>query len=209
MDIRGALSKLDPKDDKQWTADGLPAVEALKQLSQSFKNLTRGQITAAAPTFTRFNTTLDPDGDDAPEGVVPEQPGPETNLNMESSEFGGSAPQGAEHEPPPPPPAPVDPDAAKAALAAADDALAKAQAAATAAKAAEREANRLRDEAINRLERERTPNERQAILMGYLNSVAPSKDAGEQKLKAEVAPIDRAHVKQLGYGKGRPNYPTR
>lgn len=203
MDIRGALSKLDPTNEDQWTGDNLPRVEVLQAMG--LKGVTRGQITAAAPGFTRFNTTLDPDGEDAPEGAEPEPPAPETNLNMESSEFGGSAPAGSENPPPPPPP--PDPEAAKAALKAADEALAKAQVAAEAAKDAERRAQRLRDQALEQLERERTPNEKQMILMGYLNSVAPSKDPAVQKA-TEPAPIDRAHQRPMGYGKQRPNYPT-
>jgi hypothetical protein len=206
MDIRGALSKLDPTNDEQWTDDGLPRTGALEALG--LKGVTRGKITAAAPGFTRFNTGLDPDGEDAPEGAPPELPPTETNLNMESSEFGGSAPEGAEREPVVPPAPPHDPDAAKAALKAADEAVDLARKAASAAKAAEAAAQALRDEAISRLERERSPNERQAILMGYLTSVAPSKDPGEQA-KSELSPLDKAHTKQLGYGKGRPNYPTR
>jgi hypothetical protein len=206
MDIRGALSKLDPANDEQWTDDGLPRTGALEALG--LKGVTRGKITAAAPGFTRFNTGLDPDGDDAPEGAPPELPPTETNLNMESSEFGGSSPEGAESAPPSPPPAPLDPDAAKKALALADEAVAKAQKAATAAKAAEAAAQALRDEALTRLERERTPNEKQSILMGYLQSVAPSKEPAVQA-KQEMSPLDKAHTKQLGYGKGRPNYPTR
>lgn len=207
MDIRGALSRLDQKVDSHWTTDGLPAVEAVKQLSPAFKNVTRGQITAAAPAFTRFNTGLDPDGEDAPEGALPEPTGSETSFSMESSEFGGSAPLGSE-TPPPPAPEP-SPDEAKAALEAANEALALAQKAATAAKAAEAAANRLRDEALSRLERERTPQEKQQVLMGYLNSVAPSKREGEQRKQVEMSPLDKAHVPATGYGKGLPNYPTR
>ncbi len=200
MDIRGALSKLDTTNDDHWTEDGLPRTTAL-----GLKNVSRGQITAAAPGFTRYRPVLD----DQPEGALPELPPAEvTSFQMESSEFGGGAPLGAEAPPPPPAPEP-DADAAKAALDAADEAVAKAQKAATAAKAAEAAAQALRDQAIARFDRERTPNEQQGVLMGYLQSVAPSKRAEVQKAQAEMAPIDKAHQRQVGFGKGRPNYPTR
>jgi len=62
----------------------------------------------------------------------------------------------------------------------------------------------LRDAAVINLERSRTPQESQQVLMNYLNSVKP-----QQGKTAEMAPIDRAHQRPMGYGKARPQYPTK
>ena len=210
MDIRGALSKLDPTNDDQWTNDGLPRVDALQAMG--LKDVTRGQITAASPNFTRFNRNLEdqedlPEGQFSPEVVEPtagmpdvEAPREVSLFGMESSEFAGAAPE----ETPPPPAPVVDVDAAKAALEAADEAVRKAQEAERSAKQAAAEAQRLRDAAVINLERSRTPQESQQVLMNYLNSVKP-----QQGKTAEMAPIDRAHQRPMGYGKARPQYPTK
>lgn len=62
--ILDALAKLNPADDSQWTEDGLPKMDTLKSLSGVF-NLTRDQVTAAAPGFSRANMQL---------GATPVQP---------------------------------------------------------------------------------------------------------------------------------------
>lgn len=49
-----ALKKLDPAADDQWTADGLPKVEAL-----GIEGVKRADVTKAAPHFKRDNPTLD------------------------------------------------------------------------------------------------------------------------------------------------------
>ncbi len=47
-----ALSKLDPADDANWTADGKPKMAALEALLGR-TDITRAQVEAAAPGFTR------------------------------------------------------------------------------------------------------------------------------------------------------------
>lgn len=54
--IKAALAKLDPADDDHWTAGGLPAVGAVKELTSS-TTLTRADIEAAAPGFERPEPT--------------------------------------------------------------------------------------------------------------------------------------------------------
>lgn len=55
MNIKQALAALDPTNDDEWTADGLPRVEAVAVLVGS--EVTRRQITDANPTFMRPSLT--------------------------------------------------------------------------------------------------------------------------------------------------------
>ena len=50
--IHSALSRLDPANDAQWTADGAPLMEAIKELTGD-ENVTRKQVIDAMPTFNR------------------------------------------------------------------------------------------------------------------------------------------------------------
>ena len=50
--ILAALQKLDVANDKHWNSDGLPAVEAVRELS-GIKDLKRTDVTALAPELTR------------------------------------------------------------------------------------------------------------------------------------------------------------
>lgn len=201
MDIRGALQTLDPTRDDQWTADGLPRVDVLQALG--LKDVTRGQITHAAPTFTRFNTNLEEEGEDMPDGAPPEpidEP-KASSFHMESSDFAGAAPL----EPPPPPPPPaVDPDAAKAAIAAAEAELEAAKQVEAKAKEARERASKARDLALLEADRQRTPHEAQQVIMNFLESCKPK---GTAPQKVEPSPIDKAHARPQGYGKERPMYP--
>ncbi len=52
MEIRHALAALDPKNDDQWTADGLPRVDVVANMTGD-KALQRQDITDADPEFTR------------------------------------------------------------------------------------------------------------------------------------------------------------
>jgi len=52
--ILTALKALDPKNDDHWTSDGLPRLDAIK-----VSGVKRGDVTDAAPNFTRENPTLE------------------------------------------------------------------------------------------------------------------------------------------------------
>lgn len=54
--IKAALAKLDPANDDHWTAAGLPAVGAVKEITGS-TTLTRDDIGAAVPDFERPEPT--------------------------------------------------------------------------------------------------------------------------------------------------------
>lgn len=51
MDLKHALSQLDPKDDTQWTSDGAPLVEAVSRIAG--RQVTRKEIVDADPALTR------------------------------------------------------------------------------------------------------------------------------------------------------------
>lgn len=72
MNIIDALAQLDPENDGQWTKDGLPAMDTLQVIMG--QDITRQQVTDAAPRFTRTNPDLSgaaqSAGDDAPQPVV-------------------------------------------------------------------------------------------------------------------------------------------
>lgn len=50
--IRTALTKLDPKNDEQWTSGGLPSVEAVRSASGN-EEVSRADIKRLAPNLTR------------------------------------------------------------------------------------------------------------------------------------------------------------
>lgn len=58
--IVDALKKLDPKNDNQWTQDGLPKLDALKFILG--ESVSREQLAEVAPDFTRENTKLAEEG---------------------------------------------------------------------------------------------------------------------------------------------------
>ncbi len=64
--IRGALSTLDQANDALWTKNDMPTVEAVATTIGQ-PELTRKQITEAAPLFTRVNPQLP-----VPEGTTPQ-----------------------------------------------------------------------------------------------------------------------------------------
>lgn len=73
MDIREALATLDTLDDEVWTSEGLPKIEAVKELLG--RPVTRQEIVDAAPKFTRQNPELDMEAEVQPtvqETVEPE-----------------------------------------------------------------------------------------------------------------------------------------
>lgn len=69
MDIKEALSKLDTLDNDQWTADGAPKIDAVKDLLG--RAVTRQEIVDAAPAFSRENPMVD-ETPDEPEVVETE-----------------------------------------------------------------------------------------------------------------------------------------
>ncbi len=69
MNIKTALKALDPTDDEQWTADGMPRVDVVAKMVEN-DELKRVDITVAAPDFTRATASkteeIDPSDEDNP-----------------------------------------------------------------------------------------------------------------------------------------------
>lgn len=55
MDLIESLKKLDVNNDNHWTSNGLPRLETVKMLASN-SSLTREQLEAEAPNFTRENS---------------------------------------------------------------------------------------------------------------------------------------------------------
>lgn len=87
MNIVEALGTLDPANDEQWTADGLPRMDVIEELVGD-KSITRADVTNAAPDFTRETAAAasepntDPETDaDADADAEPE---PEANPEVDA-----------------------------------------------------------------------------------------------------------------------------
>ena len=91
MEITQALAQLDPANESQWTSDGLPRVEAVVELVGH--DVTRKQITDAAPTFSR-SVPVPGGSDTAPQEQEPEfVPGPPIDYVPDDADVGKVAPQ--------------------------------------------------------------------------------------------------------------------
>ena len=89
MDIRDALGMLDTIDDEVWTSDGLPKIDAVKDLLG--RPVTRQEIVDAAPKFTRQNPDL---GDDPVPEEIAEEGGPiDERQAIDFEEFFHSEPK--------------------------------------------------------------------------------------------------------------------
>ena len=76
MNIKEALAKLDPSDDAFWTGDGMPRMDVLQKLTFT-PDLTRTQVTNAAPDFTRASALDAETADPAEDDNVEASPAPE------------------------------------------------------------------------------------------------------------------------------------
>lgn len=90
--ILAALKKLDPKNDNQWTSDGLPKLESLK--FHVGDSVTREQVNAVAPSFTRSNPVVEKqDNGTSSESVKSEPLPPKSepiNVEEKASEIAAS-----------------------------------------------------------------------------------------------------------------------
>lgn len=88
------LLKLDPKNDNQWTQEGLPKVDVMKFLSGG-ETWTREQITEAAPGFTRSNPIIG-DGSNGESNEVASQQSTEGEQGQAPTQEQGSQEQASE-----------------------------------------------------------------------------------------------------------------
>src|SRR6056297_3229904 len=70
MELKEALGQLDTMDDSLWTKEGLPAVDKVAELMG--RDVTRKEITDAAPHFTRASGFQEEEQSDAEEEGVRE-----------------------------------------------------------------------------------------------------------------------------------------
>lgn len=96
MDIKEALSQMDPLDDDQWTQDGAPKVETVASLMNDF-SVKRQDIVNAAPAFSRSNPVveIEPPSD---EETSDDETNEETSENEETSDEEKSDAEGEEGE---------------------------------------------------------------------------------------------------------------
>lgn len=93
-----ALAKLDAKNDEHWTADGLPRMDVVHELTGD-SNLTRADLNKRAAKFNRESLSAEPGGTPKPggEGSTSEDPG-KAALRDGETPLSGSEP-GASGEP--------------------------------------------------------------------------------------------------------------
>ncbi len=107
MNIVDALANLEPSDDSHWTDNGLPRMDMLQKLTNT-PDLTRKQVTDAAPDFTRASAqardaeveTPETESVEAP-AEAPEAPETTPEVMVEATDpdpgtFGDGSP-GVEH----------------------------------------------------------------------------------------------------------------
>lgn len=175
-DIKKALLQLDVANNEHWTEQNLPRLDALK-----LDGLKRSDLAKIAPQFTRLHPTFE-----LPievEEEADEVNTYETNLQMESSEFGGDDP--LEHANPTPTPLrPTDTPKLQAHLAMVqkqlDEVVQKRQ------QLSDREAHLRReiDETMQQMGLEVSSSVNQARIMNFL--------ASTQKMPPSMSPIDKA-----------------
>jgi hypothetical protein len=202
--IREALEKLDPENNEQWTNDNLPQIGVVQELT-GLKGLKRGEITAAAPLFTRESLDLGThpvEKDEDPEVVTEEEDEDEIEEDEDEIE---------EEE--------TDPNeiiALEKQLAKVNELYQKAQVQADAALADVRRAEYDRDKLIEKMEKIQDPKANQHAIADFIK--------GQQKLREERAvrqqrlmalgidqklqsPIDAAMSRKNSRGAKRPEYP--
>jgi hypothetical protein len=87
-EIKKALLQLDITNNEHWTEQNLPRLDALK-----LEGVKRSDLAKVAPQFTRLHPTFElPVEEQEDEDAISVNNKYETNLNMESSEFGGDDP---------------------------------------------------------------------------------------------------------------------
>jgi hypothetical protein len=194
------LKGLDPKNDEHWTADGLPRLAAVGP------DVTRAQVVAVAPLFTRTEPRIEP----VPtvDEVPPTPPKPPVEPDLISTEFGDDdedqvdrvADAGLVQR--------IDPEEAQRNLEAAQEELAYRRKKLEEANLELEQATKVVDQAI----REAPPAVAgQAVIMQFLSSVtkAPKPGPALPGAAPPKAPIDKAFERKQGYGHQRPKFTPR
>lgn len=207
--IQEALKQLDPENNDHWTSDGLPRIDVVANLS-GVKQLKRGDISAAAPTFTQDNPTLeagelppteqDPDPETLGQDEIGE--GPKVEDEEARDEFGDA-----------------DFDELTGSLKEADAELQRAQEALDAANRKHRAIQAKRDRILEARERRQGPHENQLGIQQFLASQAKLREQRAERARrvqeqlGEVpqakSPLDQSMQRKTGHGQGRKEFPNR
>lgn len=94
MDVLSALRALDPFDDSQWTTTGLPRLDALGAI-MGVDSVSRSDVTAVAPGFTRASRQLPTAEADAPPADATAEAGGAAALGVAERPEDTAAPAGA------------------------------------------------------------------------------------------------------------------
>lgn len=186
MKIREALSTLDTKNDDHWTEDGLPRIDAI-----GLDGVTRSEVSAAAPAFTRSNPEFVEvsDVDEQVAGVASEfgddDPAPPVKKNL----------------------GPSDDD-----LNAEKNARSKVEAARVVMNKANRafdEARQAHDKISDKNSRQQDPNASGKSIRAYLDH-----QSNAARSKGKVAPLkgsrlDQSMARKTGHGGGRKQHPLK
>lgn len=183
-EISSALAKLDAKNDDHWTENGLPRLDAL-----GLKGLTRQDLTAAAPLFTRANLEL-------PKVEVKPPEAPKVELAVRSDQD--------------------DYDTLVELSEQAEAKLKEARGLLTEVQAEVHALSIQRDTVLARIERVRPKNENmlgiKAVLARGIENRMEKADIANQLRKVGVtaallaagSPLDRAMARKRGFGLNRP-----
>jgi hypothetical protein len=184
--IRAALATLNTKNDDHWTENALPRLEAL-----GLKGVTRQDVTAAAPQFTRMNAVVQV----VKQMEAPAPAAPVVNTDQE------------------------DYDALSLECADAEKKLADAKAFADVARAEMQALETKRDAIVKRLDKARPKNENmlgiRAVLARSNEARANNAEIAKELRKVGVtaallqagSPLDRAMARKRGFGLQRPTAP--
>lgn len=233
-----ALGQLDVKNDDHWTSDGLPRLDVLAKLMK-VSNVKRGDVTEAAPNFTKDNPTLTapeaqggesttgqgadasptPQADEAKEGAEGEQSGDDAQA-ADADDATDPAHDVEAHDDE----AAFDEgeiDEAEAAVLEARAKLDAAQAAANEAKAVVDKAQAEHDRLVELRDAEKRPHQDMEDRLTFIRRQHEQR-AARAGLAAEAlkgvdlskldprSPLDRSMARKTGFGhRGRPALPLK
>lgn len=212
-----ALSKLDIENDNHWTADGNPRLDTIKFLAGD-QTITREQVVAAAPAFSRANPTIAPASAPIVAAPTSAQGSPfaaphtatQAEINAGNPTLVGQATgnsmdgDGGSGE---------EPDALNAAIAKAQEELEVCRAAVNEAQASFNAAQHRLDALLDELESSGTKETTMDAIQGYLTSqrrVNAARHERTQKLRemglGEMSPskLDQSMRRKTGFGDSRP-----
>lgn len=210
-----ALKLLDVNEKSHWTADGLPRVDVVAELT-GIKDLKRADITAAAPTFTRENPASEEPAEEEvetkEETSEEQEPSAEEEVakdNVEAAEstlgeeelttFGLTESDIL--------------DELELAVAAAEAKVAEADAAVAEAQKVRAEAAAARDALLDERAANVHPHQNQLDIMQFLETQKQLRLERASRVQTIVtsqkAPIDQAMVRRKGFGFARPVVPAK